>query len=129
MLVYCQLLLQNIEELTSNAYPKMINLEGDQKHLKSYTSLLLEAGQEFYSIYHALNSTMLKFNPCLNHLTKLIITSERLYPFSNHDSLLHVPFGVIHKIFSVLFGKSDDSTTINKVEQNKLKENQLMEKE
>ena len=47
-----------------------MNLEKDQKHLKTYTSFLFEAGQEVQGMYHSLNHTILQFNFSLNHLTK-----------------------------------------------------------
>ena len=58
-----------MEDMTNNAYPKMINLERDQKHLKNYTSLLFEIRLEVYNIYHSINDTKLKIDSCLNHLT------------------------------------------------------------
>ena len=61
LLVYCHFFLQNIEDMTNNAYPKMINLERGQKLLKTYTSFLFEARQEAHSIYCLLNNTKLKF--------------------------------------------------------------------
>ena len=129
-LFYCHSLLHNTEDLTNNAYPKMMNLERDQNCLKTYTSFFFETGQECYSIYHSLNNTKLKFDSCLNHLTKPIISSEKLYPSFNYpDRVHHVKLGVIHKIFNFLFGKSSDSTTLNKGKQNNYlsKENQLMQ--
>ena len=56
LLVYCHLLLQNIENLTNNAYPKMINLEKEKKCLKTCTSCLFEDGQEVYSNHNSLNT-------------------------------------------------------------------------
>ena len=41
LLVYCHLWLQHKEDLTTNAYYKMINLERDQKHLKTYKLFLV----------------------------------------------------------------------------------------
>ena len=46
LLVYCHLLLQDIEDLTNYAYPKMINLETDLKCPMTFTSFLFDAGQE-----------------------------------------------------------------------------------
>ena len=77
---YCQLLLQNVQDLMSNAYPKMINLERDQKHFKTYMSFLFGASQEFSGIYYSLNNKKLKFDCCLNHQTKPIITGENYNP-------------------------------------------------
>ena len=69
----------------------MINLERDQKWHKTCMSFLLEARQEVYSIYHSLNSTKLKLGSFLIHLTKPIITSEKLYPFFSYpDRACHV---------------------------------------
>ena len=94
----------------------MINVESDQKHLKTYTSFLLEAGQGVYSIDHLLNNFKLKYDSCLNYLTKPIVTSEKVYPSFNYpDKTHHVNWQVIHKIFNFLFGTSDDSITLDKI--------------
>ena len=95
-------------------------------HLKIYTSFLFEASQEVSSIYHSLNSTKLKFDSCLNHLTKPVIAGEKLYPLLNHpDSSQWIIKGIIHKIFHFLFGEPHDATTMNRIKQNihLLKEN------
>ena len=76
-LLTCQLLSQTIQDLMINAYPKMMNLERSQKHLKTYKSFLFESSHEVSSIYHSLNSPKLKFDFCLNDLAKPITNCEK----------------------------------------------------
>ena len=57
-------------------YPKMINLEIDQSHLKSYKSFLHETVQEVSSIYQSLNSIKHQLDSCLNHLAKPAIIMQ-----------------------------------------------------
>ena len=47
LLTYCQLLLQNVQELLDNAYPRMINMERDQKYLKTYNSTFLKLFRKY----------------------------------------------------------------------------------
>ena len=42
LLIYCQLLLQIIQTPMENVFPKMINIERDQRHLNIYKSSLFE---------------------------------------------------------------------------------------
>ena len=52
VLTYCGFFLQNIQDLMSNAYPEMINLERDQMYLKTCTFFLFEPSQEVPSVYN-----------------------------------------------------------------------------
>ena len=60
-------------------------------------SFLFEAGQEVYNIYCSLNNTKLKFDSCLNHLTRPIVTNEKRD--LSFGRVPHVKHGVIHRFF------------------------------
>ena len=94
----------------------MTNFEREQKCLKTYQSSLFEEGQEVQSIYHLLNTTKLKFDSCLNHLAKPIVSREVTYPFPGKTHCVRC--GVIQNVFNVLSGESEDSVTLNKIKQN-----------
>ena len=91
--------------MTNDTYLKMINLERDQKCLRTYTSFMFEAGQEVHGIYCLLDNTILKPDSCLHHLTKPIVTKEKTYTSS--DTVHCIKCDVVHKIFNFLFGGSD----------------------
>ena len=55
----------------------------------------------------------LKFDSCLNHLTRPLVTNEKTYP----DRVHCVKCGV-HKILNLLFEESDDSAMLNRIKQN-----------
>ena len=57
LLTCCWLLLQNVQDLMDNAYLRMINMERDQKHSRTYKSFLFEAIQDISSIYKSLTNT------------------------------------------------------------------------
>ena len=70
LLTYCGLLVQNVQDVMNDAYPKMINIERDQKHLWTYTSFLIEVIQAVSGIYYSLTITKLKFDSCLKLFDK-----------------------------------------------------------
>ena len=52
-------------------------------------------------------------------MAKPVTDSEKLHPSLNYPESTHwVEKEVIHKIFNSLFGKPEDSPTMNKVKQN-----------
>ena len=62
-----------------NAYPRMVSMERDDEHVRIYKALLFEAIKEVSSMYKTLNNSKLKFDFCLNHLTKPTITVKQLH--------------------------------------------------
>ena len=63
----------------------------------------------------------------MNQLTRPITTNEETD--LSFGGVSYIKHGVIHKIFSFVFGESDDLATLNKIKQNihLLQENKFMQ--
>ena len=78
-----------------------------------------EAGHVINSIYCLLNNTILKFDSCLNHLVKPIVTDEKVHHSFNYpDRAYHVKHGVIDKISISSFEEAGASALLDKIKQN-----------
>ena len=71
---------------------------------------------------------ILESDSCLKHLTGPVITIEQLHVTSGQpDRKGAVKEGIINKIFYIILGEFDSSTTINKSKYTYVKGNQLMQ--